>query len=95
MLISGFKATSIWKAFFLNSLILAIVAVGAVESKAYVEKLGWNVELISDEFNSTTLQKEFETVKIEKSDKGTHIIAGKQVVDNIVCNYTWVKITKI
>jgi hypothetical protein len=41
MLISGFKATSIWKAFFLNSLILAIVAVGAVESKAYVEKLGW------------------------------------------------------
>ena len=42
MLISGFKATSIWKAFFLNSLILAIVAVGAVESKAYVEKLGWS-----------------------------------------------------
>ena len=41
MLISGFKATSIWKAFFLNSLILAIVAVGAVESKAFVEKLGW------------------------------------------------------
>tara|TARA_B110000495_G_C22982126_1_gene577426 strand:+ start:647 stop:1390 length:744 start_codon:yes stop_codon:yes gene_type:complete len=60
----------------------------------YVKKLGWNVELISDKFNSDILQKEFQTVKTKKSDKGTRIIADKQVVDNIICNYTWVKITK-
>jgi SAM-dependent methyltransferase len=61
----------------------------------YIKKLGWNVELISDKFNSNILQTEFQTVKTEKSDKGTRIIAGKQVVDNIICNYTWVKITKL
>ena len=35
----------------------------------YIKKLGWNVELISDKFNSNILQTEFQTVKTEKSDK--------------------------
>ena len=41
MLISGMKATSVWKAFFLGSLIMAIVTVGAIESRKWVETLGW------------------------------------------------------
>ena len=61
----------------------------------YVKKLGWKTELISDKFDSNVLQEEFQTVKIKKLDKGTQILAGKQVVDNIICNYTWVKITKL
>jgi len=61
----------------------------------YVRELGWNVELVADKFNSNKLQEEFETVKTEKTDKGTHVIANKQVIENIICNYTWAKITKI
>jgi hypothetical protein len=41
MLISGMKATSIWKAFFLGSLIMALVSVGAIESRKVIENLGW------------------------------------------------------
>ena len=35
------KATNIWKAFFLGSLIMAIVAVGSIETRKELEKLGW------------------------------------------------------
>ncbi len=41
MLISGLQATSVWKAFFLGSLILAFVSVGAVEAREYVQNEGW------------------------------------------------------
>ncbi len=41
MLISGLQATSVWKAFFLGSLILALVSVGAVEAREYVQNEGW------------------------------------------------------
>ena len=41
MLISGMKATSVWKAFFLGSLIMALVSVGAIESRKWIENLGW------------------------------------------------------
>ena len=35
------RATSIWKAFFLGAFVMAIVSVGAVEARKYVEELGW------------------------------------------------------
>ena len=41
MLIKGMKATSVWKAFFLGAFAMALVAVGAIEARAYVDKLGW------------------------------------------------------
>jgi SAM-dependent methyltransferase len=59
----------------------------------YIEKLGWNVELIEDEFDPSVLQKEHGTVKTQKFDKGTQIISGKQVIENIITNYVWLKIT--
>ena len=41
MLISHMKATNIWKAFFLGALIMAIVAVGSIETRKGLENLGW------------------------------------------------------
>jgi uncharacterized membrane protein YbhN (UPF0104 family) len=35
------KATTIWKAFFLGSLIMAIVSVASIETRKELEKLGW------------------------------------------------------
>lgn len=61
----------------------------------YVHSLGWNVELIPDEFDPSILQKEFETIKTMKFDKGTRIMDGKQVIENIITNYVWVKITPL
>jgi len=61
----------------------------------YVKSLDWHVQLIPDEFDPTVIQKEFETIKTKKFDMGTKIIDGKQVIENIVANYMWAKITPI
>lgn len=60
----------------------------------FIEKLGWKVELIKDEFNPISIQNEFETVKINKSDKSTRILNNIQVIENILCNWQWVKISQ-
>ena len=60
----------------------------------FIKKLGWRVELIDDEFNPGPIQKEFESTKINERDKGTRIIGNMQVVENIICSWKWVKITK-
>jgi len=59
----------------------------------YITSLGWNVKLISDEYDPQLIQKEYETIKTRKFDKGTYILDGKQVINNMIMNYTWVKIT--
>jgi len=61
----------------------------------YVKSLGWKTEIIPDEFNFSNIEQEYEGVK--KDDKkysGTKIIGKNQVVDNIICNWTWIKISK-
>lgn len=60
----------------------------------FITNLGWKAELIPDEFSPATLQKEYETIKTKKFDKGTRVIDGKQVIDNIIVNYMWLKITR-
>lgn len=60
----------------------------------YINTLGWNTELIPDEFNPESIQGEHE--KAKKNDEtfsGTKIINEKQVVDNIILNFAWLKIT--
>lgn len=56
----------------------------------FVEKLGWKVEVIPDEFEPSILQKEHQSLK---KGEGTRILDGKQVDGNIIYNWTWVKIT--
>jgi ubiquinone/menaquinone biosynthesis C-methylase UbiE len=60
----------------------------------FVHDLGWNVEFIEDEFSADAIQKEFEHTKVNKLDKGTRIVNGKQIIENVVCNWVWAKITK-
>ena len=62
----------------------------------FVNKLGWKVEFLVDEFDTSKIQQEYENVKKhDKTYSGTAIINGKQVVDNIVLNYSWAKITSL
>ena len=59
----------------------------------FIEKLGWKTELIPDEFDPTTIQKEFENIKTDNEDKGTRVINNIQVIENVLCNWVWAKIT--
>lgn len=61
----------------------------------YIKKLGWNVELIKDEFDPNILQKEYDALKTVTTDKGTRIINDKQSIANILYEYWWLKITKV
>ena len=61
----------------------------------FITKLGWKVELIDDEFNPSAIQTEYEKVKMCRGDKGTRIVDKKQVVENVIFNWLWVKISKI
>ena len=61
----------------------------------FVEKLGWKTEFIPDEFNASLIQKEFESVKTDKSDKGTRVVNNLQVIENVLCNWVWAKITPL
>lgn len=60
----------------------------------FIHELGWKTEFIQDEFNPSNIQHEFESSKNNSVDKGTKILDDRQVVDNIILNWTWVKITK-
>jgi ubiquinone/menaquinone biosynthesis C-methylase UbiE len=60
----------------------------------FISKLGWEVNIIEDEFNSELIQQEFEKVKVDKLDKGTQIVNGNQVVENIIFNWAWLEIQK-
>lgn len=60
----------------------------------FVKKLGWKISYIDDKFSPSNIQHEFDKVKTDKFDKGTRILNGRQVIDNIICNWTWIKITK-
>lgn len=55
----------------------------------FVNDLGWDVEFISDEFNSEVIQNEFENTN---KNVGTKIINGKQVIGNIIANWEWAQI---
>lgn len=61
----------------------------------FISKLGWKTELISDEFDSTSIQKEYDDIKTDKDDKGTRILNNSQVIENVLCNWVWAKITPI
>jgi SAM-dependent methyltransferase len=61
----------------------------------FIHGLKYNVELIKDEFDPSVLDYESKNVKTKEFDKGTRIIDGKQVIDNIITNYVWAKITPI
>jgi len=56
----------------------------------FVRGLGWDVELIVDEFDATALETEYDTVKKEL---GTRVIDGKQVDGSILFNWVWAKMT--
>lgn len=56
----------------------------------FITKLGWNVELIPDEFDASVLQREYGTLK---TGQGTRVIGDKQVDGNIIFNWVWAKIT--
>lgn len=58
----------------------------------FIRQLGWNVELIPDEFDASVLEREYETVKM---GKGTRIVDGRQADGNIVFNWMWAKITPV
>ena len=60
----------------------------------FIHKLGWNTEIIPDVFDPKPIQREYETVK-NKTDVSTKMLGDVQVMENVVCNWTWVKITKI
>jgi ubiquinone/menaquinone biosynthesis C-methylase UbiE len=59
----------------------------------FIQKLGWKVELIPDEFDPKAIQNEFKKTKTNASDKGTQIIGNSQVIENVLCNWMWAKIT--
>lgn len=61
----------------------------------FVNKLGWKIEFIPDEFNPSLIQKEFENVKTDKSDKGTRVVNNVQIIENVLCNWVWAKITPL
>lgn len=56
----------------------------------YVNKLGWKVTLIKDEFDPAPILKEHETAK---ERKGTRIVDGRQVIGNVIANWVWAKMT--
>ena len=60
----------------------------------FVKKLGWNIELVTDEFDTSAIRQEYAKVKINELDKATRIVGGKQVIENVLCNWVWVRITK-
>jgi SAM-dependent methyltransferase len=57
----------------------------------FIRGLGWNVELIDDEFDPAILQREYESLK---KGQGTRVANDKQVDGNIVFNWVWAKITR-
>ena len=57
--------------------------------------MGWKIEFIPDEFNPSLIQTEFENVKTDKSDKGTRVVNNVQVIENVLCNWVWEKITPL
>jgi ubiquinone/menaquinone biosynthesis C-methylase UbiE len=61
----------------------------------FVEKLGWKTEFIADEFDSTLIQKEFDNIKTDDTDKGTRVVNNFQVIENVLCNWIWAKITPL
>lgn len=60
----------------------------------FIKNLGWKTEYIPDEFIPRNIQEEFEKAKNNNLDKGTRILGDKQVVDNIIFNWVWIKISK-
>lgn len=60
----------------------------------FINNLGWKTEIIKDEFNPSNIQQEYDSSKDNDIDKGTKILGDKQIVDNIIFNWVWVKITK-
>jgi len=59
----------------------------------FVKKLGWKTELIPDKFDPNIIQKEFEDTKTHSSDKGTKVLDNIQIIENVLCNWMWAKIT--
>ncbi len=57
----------------------------------FINNLGWNVEYIQDEYDPKNIQSEFESTK---SKHGTRILDGKQVVESIIENWIWIKLTE-
>ena len=58
----------------------------------FVKHLGWNIELIDDQFDVSVLQKEYETVK---HGHGSRVVDGMQADGNIIFKWSWAKITPI
>jgi 2-polyprenyl-3-methyl-5-hydroxy-6-metoxy-1,4-benzoquinol methylase len=57
----------------------------------FVRELGWDIEWIADDFDSSILAAEFNTLK---KGHGTRIVDGKQVDGNIIFNWMWAKLTR-
>ena len=60
----------------------------------FIKELGWKTEYIKDEFIPENIQEEFDSSKNNDLDKGTKILGDKQIVDNIIFNWVWIKIYK-
>ena len=57
----------------------------------FAAKLGWRTEIIRDEFDTSILEKEYDSVK--KGD-GTRIVGGVQADGAVLYNWTWTKMTR-
>jgi SAM-dependent methyltransferase len=57
----------------------------------YIKDLGWNVEVIDDEFDPEVLNNEFISVK---KGSGTRIVGGKQADGDIIFQWKFIKITR-
>ena len=60
----------------------------------FIHQLGWKTEVITDKFDPKPIQNEYEHVK-NKTDVSTRMLGDVQVMENVICNWTWIKITKI
>lgn len=57
----------------------------------WIERQGWQVELIADAFDALALAREYDAVK---RARGTRVVEGRQADGNIIFNWTWAKITR-
>ena len=57
----------------------------------YIRSLGWQVELIKDQFDPRVLAREHTELK---QGEGTRIVDGMQVDGNILFNWEWVKASR-
>ena len=57
----------------------------------YAHELGWDAEVIADEFDPSVLEREHETLK---RGHGTAILGGRQVDGVVILDWKWLRFTR-